>query len=104
MNRIDGSLNPLITSRTLGGSPAAATEGADSDRSREAEAVGGKQDAVLLSFRSRSMAEVSQAVAAAPEVRADRVSTIRSQIANGTYTSNAREIAQRLLSSGTFGE
>lgn len=103
MNRIDG-LNPLITSRTLGGSATGAAEGADPDRNREAEAVGGKQDAVLLSFRSRTMADVSQAVASAPDVRADRVATIRAQIANGTYTSNAREIAIRLLSSGSFGE
>jgi flagellar biosynthesis anti-sigma factor FlgM len=103
MNRIDG-LNPLHTSRTLGGSSTAAVGSSSQQRDNGADEISGKQDAVMLSFRSREMADVSHAVLNAPEVRTDRVSALRAQIANGSYQSNAREIATRLLSSGTFGE
>ena len=102
MNRIDG-LNPLHTSKTLGGSPPAPVGGSSPQRANGMDEVSGKHDAVVLSFRSREMADVSQAVANAPETRADRVSVLRAQIASGSYQSNARDIAARLLSSG-FGE
>ena len=103
MNRIDG-LNPLQTSRTLGGPSTSAVRGSGQDREGAAEEISGKQDAVLISLRSREVAEVSRAVANAPEVRADRVSLLRAQIASGSYQSNARDVAARLLASGAFGE
>ena len=102
MNRIDG-LNPLQTSKTLGSSPAVAPAGSNPQRGNGLDEISGKQDAVMLSFRSREMADVSQAVVNAPETRADRVSALRAQIASGSYQSNARDIAVRLLSSG-FGD
>jgi len=102
MNRIDG-VNPLATSRTQQGH---ATGGVESSaaRAREgADQVGGPQDEISLSRRGRIVADAVRAVASAPDVRAEKVAQIRAAIADGSYRSNARDIAARLLASGTFG-
>ncbi len=102
MNRIDGT-NPLITSRTMGGHAAGGIDGAGDGDHSKADGVGGKQDAVVLSFRGRTMSEVSQAVSEASEVRAEKVAALKAAIANGSYQSNARDIAVRLYNTGVFG-
>lgn len=102
MTRIDGT-NALGTSRTQAGS---AASGVDSSRqaNRGAEAseqLAGPQDKVSVSFRSRLMAEASNAVATAPDVRQEKVLALKAQIANGTYAPDARDLAERLLGSLT---
>jgi negative regulator of flagellin synthesis FlgM len=102
MTRIDG-VNPLATSRTQHGQAAGGVESSGA-RSREgADRVAGPQDEISLSNRGRIVADAVRAVAGAPDVRAERVAQIRAAIADGTYRSNARDIAARLFASGTFG-
>ncbi|MGE5596184.1 MAG: flagellar biosynthesis anti-sigma factor FlgM [Hyphomicrobiales bacterium] len=104
MNRIDG-LNPLATSRTLSGQGANGVEGSrDRDGSQAADGVSSGLDNVNLSRRGRIVAEAARAVHQAPDVRADRVAALKAAIADGTYSSDSREIAARLLATGTFGE
>lgn len=99
MARIDGlnlsgaNLNPASAAGVGGGSqdPAAA------EATLKAR---GRQDAVSLSNRGRLVAEAAQAVAASRDVRAEKVATLKAAIANGTYSSNAREIAERLFANG----
>jgi negative regulator of flagellin synthesis FlgM len=102
MTRIDG-LNPLITSRTMQGQGANGVDGArDGHGSDGAEGVNGRQDNVSLSNRGRVVAEAARAVANSSEVRAERVAALKAAIADGTYTSDARQIATRLIATGTF--
>jgi negative regulator of flagellin synthesis FlgM len=100
MTRIDG-INPLATSR-LGHNPAA--EGEERDGSERAGAAerAGAQDRATLSVRGRFIGQAVAAVASAPEVRAERVAALKAAIADGSYKSNARQIAARLLASGSL--
>ena len=54
-------------------------------------------DAVSLSESALALRSASSAVAAAPEVRADRVEAIKAALANGTYTVDARQLAAAML-------
>ncbi len=99
MTRIDG-LNTLGTSRTQAGS---ATGGVDSAKqaakSQGTEQLSGPQDKVSVSSRSRIIADASAAVASAPDVRQEKVMALKAAIANGTYSADPRELAQRMFSS-----
>lgn len=101
MTRIDG-LNPLTTNRTNQGqsSQGVAPGG---DRDGDAGRIGGPQDNITLSSRSRVVADVAGYVASAPDVRAAKVAELRAAIAGGTYRVNATDIAARLLATGTLG-
>lgn len=101
-NRIDG-LNPLGTSRTMPGQGAPGVDAPGSERHAGAERADGRQDLVSLSTRGRIVAEAAHAVAQTPDVRAEKVAALKAAIANGTYRSDAREIADRLLTGGGFG-
>jgi negative regulator of flagellin synthesis FlgM len=99
MARIDG-LN--LSGANLNPAGAAGAGGAahDSATTEAALKARGRQDAISLSNRGRLVAEAAQAVAASRDVRAEKVATLRAAIANGTYSSNAREIAERLFANG----
>jgi len=101
MTRIDG-LNPLGTSRTMQGQGASGLDAAGGDRHGAAERADGRQDLVSLSSRGRIVAEAAHAVARTPDVRAEKVAALKAAIAAGSYRSDAREIAERLLTGGGF--
>ncbi|MGE3076049.1 MAG: flagellar biosynthesis anti-sigma factor FlgM [Dehalococcoidia bacterium] len=98
MARIDGlnlsgaNLNPAHAAGAGSSQDAAAAEAALKAR--------GRQDAVSLSNRGRLVAEAAHAVATSRDVRAEKVAALKAAIANGTYSSNAREIAERLFANG----
>ncbi len=103
MARIDG-LNLTGASLTPA-SAAGATLGTGSTAEQEAAArARGRQDVLNLSDRGRVVAEAAAAVANSRDVRAEKVATLKAAIANGTYSSNAREIAERLLANGLGSE
>ena len=54
-------------------------------------------DKVDLSSTSKDVAKAGQAVAAASDVRSERVAELRSQVENGTYKVDARQVADRML-------
>jgi negative regulator of flagellin synthesis FlgM len=98
MARIDGlnlsgaSLNPA------GAAAASATGGpAESEAALKAR---GRQDVINLSNRGRIVAEAAQAVHQSSDVRTAKVAALKAAIANGAYSSNAREIAERLIANG----
>ncbi|MGH2633112.1 MAG: flagellar biosynthesis anti-sigma factor FlgM [Tepidiformaceae bacterium] len=101
MTRIDG-LNPLSTSRTTSGM---ASAGVDSDERAAAGAAGagGRQDVLSVSNRGRVMAVAASAVAQSRDVRSEKIATLKAAIADGSYKSNAREIASRLVADGLGG-
>jgi negative regulator of flagellin synthesis FlgM len=100
MTRIDG-LNPLGTSRTLQGQGTGGVDAPGHDRAN-AERAEGRQDLISLSPRGRVVAEAARAVAATSDVRSEKVAALKRAIADGSYRSDAREIARRLLTSGGF--
>lgn len=101
MTRIDGT-NALGTSRTQAGSAASGVDSSrQANRSEASEQLAGPQDKVSVSFRSRLMAEASNAVATAPDVRQEKVLALKAQIANGSYAPDPRDLAERLLGSLT---
>ncbi len=76
----------------------------EAGRSREkpvsqsgAEAQAAASDRVELSGRSREMAKAHEAVAAAPEVRQQKVEEIKASIANGQYEVDADQVAQKMI-------
>ncbi len=101
MTRIDG-LNPLSTSRTMGGQASTGVDPSDGDKSTGA-AAGGRQDVLAVSDRGRVVATAARAVHESHDVRSEKVAMLKAAIADGTYKSNAREIAERLLANGGFG-
>lgn len=100
MTRIDG-LNPLLTGSTQRGQASSGVDGADGSNG-QAQGAGGRQDVIALSDRGKIVALAARAVADSRDARQERVLALKAAIANGTYTSNAREIASRLLANG-FG-
>ena len=100
MTRIDG-FNPLATSRTGQSLGADGVDRNGAGRNGEAEGVGA-QDRATLSPRGRYIGQAVAAVASAPEVRAEKVAALKAAIADGSYKSNARDIAARLLASGSL--
>lgn len=53
-----------------------------------------------VQFKSPGLrSAIEQAAQGAPEVREDRVSAIKAQIANGTYSTDSKAIASKILES-----
>ncbi len=57
----------------------------------------GPADSVNVSTRARDIAGAKDAIAALPDVRSDRVATLRAVLASGTYHVPAHSVASRML-------
>lgn len=55
------------------------------------------EDKVSLSSSAKDMKIASEAVAAAPEVRQEKVTEIKTAVDNGTYQVNAEKIADKMV-------
>ncbi|HQW51298.1 MAG TPA: flagellar biosynthesis anti-sigma factor FlgM [Tepidiformaceae bacterium] len=102
MARIDG-LNLSGASMNPASAAAGASSANGSAESQAALKARGRQDVLNLSNRGRVVAEAAHAVNESRDVRAEKVAALKAAIANGTYSSNAREIAERLLANGLGG-
>jgi flagellar biosynthesis anti-sigma factor FlgM len=100
VTRIDG-FNPLATSRTAQSLGTEGIERNGNGRNGETEGIGA-QDRATLSPRGRFIGQAVAAVASSPEIRAEKVAALKAAIADGSYKSNARDIAARLLASGSL--
>jgi len=100
MARIDGL---GLSGASLNPAGAAGAHGIGHDSASEAQKARGRQDVLNLSNRGRVVAEMALAVHQSPDVRAEKVAALKASIADGTYASNAREIAERLLANGIAG-
>lgn len=54
-------------------------------------------DQLQISQMGKDYQVAKQAVAAAPDVRADKINTIKSQMASGNYNVSAEEVANKLV-------
>lgn len=55
------------------------------------------EDKVSLSSSAQDMKTTREAVAAAPDIRQDKVNEIKTAVENGTYQINAEKIANKML-------
>src|SRR5712691_9529319 len=60
--------------------------------------VARQPDAVSISDAARSVASAQKSVASTPDVREDRVATLKAAVANGSYSVNSRTLATSILS------
>lgn len=73
------------------------TYGAKGKYKTGAAAKTSSTDKVEISDFGRELQVAKQAVAAAPDVREDRVSELKSRIQNGTYNVSGESFAEKLL-------
>jgi len=66
-------------------------------RSRQTGASSHETDQLQLSTVGKDMQSVKAAVAAAPDIREDRVASIRARMENGTYHVDNSAFAEKLL-------
>lgn len=81
-------------------SGAARTQGArrsDAAARRAATQPAGEEGSVQLSDGLRTIQHAIESVKQAPDVRAERVSALRKQIAAGDYTVSSRQVAAKML-------
>ena len=92
VNKIDG----VSGQRPPAPSPSqsARTERGESER---AGSSAGAADQLSLTSSAQLLKELSEAVAASPDVDPSRVEAIRQAIADGTYQVDAQRIADKLL-------
>ncbi len=66
-------------------------------RSHQAGTVSRSSDQLQLSTTGRDFQTAKSAVAAAPDVREDRIAAIKAKIDNGTYQVDTSAFAEKLL-------
>lgn len=81
----------------------AAGGASEAGSTRGAGRGGRRADHVQLSPEAQEMQRALDAVADQPDVRAERVAELRSRIADGTYSVDAKAIAARLVQEGRIG-
>jgi len=92
------SISPLSGQERLRAAAAAAALRANAANGIDRPAgIARQPDAVSFSDTARGIAAAHKAVSAAPDVREDRVSTIKAGIADGTYAVDSRTLASKLL-------
>lgn len=64
---------------------------------RPAQPVPRKRDRIQLSEAAQEMQRIRDAVNRAPEVREDRVRSLKIQVEKGTYRVDSREIARQMI-------
>lgn len=58
---------------------------------------GGISDTVELSDRAKEVQAAREAIDALPDVRGEKIARLKTQIQNGTYSVNARQVASGMI-------
>jgi negative regulator of flagellin synthesis FlgM len=61
-------------------------------------------DRLELSARSRDISHLNELIQSTPDIREDKVASIRRQLENGTYNVKAEKIAEKILSDNLLDE
>jgi negative regulator of flagellin synthesis FlgM len=56
-----------------------------------------KKDEVILSTQAQEFGQIYQAIKALPDVREDKVRELSDKIAQGNYSVDAKEVAEKML-------
>jgi flagellar biosynthesis anti-sigma factor FlgM len=79
---------------------AALRKNAATTQAANVPAAAPQSDSVELSDAARALTSANQAVANAPDIRADRVAAIKTSLANGTYSVDSSTLAKAMLRTG----
>ena len=88
--------------RGLASNPQAVQGGRLDPTSQPSEVRRPAGDRVELSDRARALLVASEAISKQPQIRADRVESLKHKIKDGTYNIPGEKIAERLLGEGIF--
>lgn len=63
----------------------------------QATSPSGKMDEVILSTQAQEIGQIHQALKAMPEVREDRVQELSDRVAQGNYSIEAKDVAEKMI-------
>jgi len=92
--KIDSPLGPFQEIKKPGEQPGAAKPAAPEPEAKPAEKGG---DVVQLSDRARLAARATELAQAAPEIRQDKVDSLKARISAGTYNVSGQVVAEALI-------
>jgi len=92
--KIDHSLGSFQEIKKPGEQPAAPRPAAPETEAKPQEKGG---DVVQLSDRARLVARATELAQAAPEIRQDKVASLKADLSAGTYNVSGRAVAEALL-------
>jgi negative regulator of flagellin synthesis FlgM len=90
--KIDSSLGPFQEIKKSGEQPGGARPAAPEPEAKEKSG-----DVVQLSERARLVARATELVQAAPEIRQDKVDSLKARLNAGTYNVNGQVVAEALI-------
>lgn len=94
-----GKISGFTTSEPLAPPKGSSTGGVVADKSQSDAANVASQtgDHVTLTNSARSLQKLSEAVAAAPVVNAEKVAQVKQAVNNGSYQVNSGRVADKML-------
>ena len=94
-----GKINGYTTSEPLARPAGSSTAGVVADKSQSEQAGVASQtgDQVTLTTSARSLQKLSEAIAQAPVVNADKVASVKQAVNSGSYQVNSRSVADKML-------
>jgi len=96
-------INQRYNDQAITGQSAVRRTDRTSGETQQKTEVQGPSDTVEISDEARELARARQAVDAAPEVRSDKVASIRKRIQDGTYSVSPELLARKLLDTSNDG-
>jgi negative regulator of flagellin synthesis FlgM len=96
---VPGKISGFTTSEPIAPPKGSSTGGvvADKSQSEQASAASQTGDHVTLTTSARSLQKLSEAVAQAPVVNADKVASVKQAVNGGSYQVDSRRVADKIL-------
>lgn len=88
-----GEISKYVNDSKVSSTKDSAKEGSTADST----SVRGQDDTVNLSQMSKDVNRAKEAMAASPDIRADKVQPLKEQIANGTYEVDFEKTAEKMI-------
>ena len=94
-----GKISGFTASEPIAPPKGSSTGGVVADKSQSEQASVASQtgDHVTLTTSARSLQKLSEAVAQAPVVNADKVATVKQAVNGGSYRVDSRRVADKIL-------
>ncbi|MBI5741912.1 MAG: flagellar biosynthesis anti-sigma factor FlgM [Nitrospirae bacterium] len=93
--RIDGN-NP-VDKKDLFNKAQEVTDKKGADKKPDVEKSDGGKDKISLSGKAKEISELKAAIDELPDIRTDKVDTLKKAIDTGNYNIDARKIAEKIL-------
>jgi len=96
---VPGKISGFPTSEPIAPPKGSGTGGVVADKSQSDQASVASQtgDHVTLTTSARSLQKLSEAIAQAPVVNADKVASVKQAVNNGTYQVDSGRVADKML-------